>query len=277
MLPNLIVVGAAKAGTTSLHHYLDRHPQIAMSGLKELKFFTRDDWRDELGWYAAQFSDAPVRGESSPTYSMHPYLSSTAERIAELIPDCRLIYVLRDPVQRAIAGYVEHAFLGFESRDIVSALTDIDDPANPHLCPSRYATQLRRFLDCFPAEQLLVVDQWDLLHQRVQTLRDVFDFVGVDPDFTTAAFDEVHNTAAEKVRYNLLGRWLIRKNLFTERADYLYRGPLIPPLRRVLSRPIDRQLPPPAKAQLVAALEPEVEELRRLTGRAWDRWPSYPV
>src|SRR4051794_25988719 len=66
VLPNLLVIGAAKCGTTSLHEYLALHPDIAMSAKKELNFFTRDDWRDAVDWYDAQFPEAPVRGESSP-------------------------------------------------------------------------------------------------------------------------------------------------------------------------------------------------------------------
>ncbi len=88
MLPNLLIIGAAKCGTTSLHEYLGAHPEIFMAGRKELELFTRDDWRERIGWYEEQFPvDAPVRGESTPTYTMAPYLASTSERMHELVPD----------------------------------------------------------------------------------------------------------------------------------------------------------------------------------------------
>src|SRR4051812_10211105 len=86
-LPNLLIIGAAKAGTTSLHEYLNLHPSVFMSSPKELKFFNRPDWREELRAYRAHFPvGAQVRGESSPLYSMAPHLDSIPQRVHETIP-----------------------------------------------------------------------------------------------------------------------------------------------------------------------------------------------
>src|SRR5205823_11980303 len=94
-LPNLLIIGAAKAGTTSLHRYLDLHPSIFMSRSKELQLFNQDDWRERRDWYRAQFpTAAPVRGESSGAYTMHPVLPCVPERIKATIPDARLIYLV---------------------------------------------------------------------------------------------------------------------------------------------------------------------------------------
>src|SRR3954452_11529156 len=143
VLPNLIVIGAAKCGTTSLHEYLTLHPDIAMSAQKELNFFTREDWRSQVDWYAAQFADAQVRGESSPGYTLAPYLPSAAERMYELIPDARLVYLVRDPVDRAVANYTELVMHRLEARSIDDALTEFT-AENPHLCGSRYGSQVER-------------------------------------------------------------------------------------------------------------------------------------
>jgi hypothetical protein len=267
VLPNLIVIGAAKCGTTSLHSYLSAHPDIAMSAKKELNFFVRDGWRDEVDWYAAQFPDAPVRGESSPGYTMAPYLPSTAARIHELVPNARLVYLVRHPVDRALANYVEFVMHRLEQRPVDVALTDTENPANPHLCGSRYGSQAAAFLEHFAPEQLLVVDRDALLRDRRGTLRQVFEFVGVDPAFESGEFDVEHNARESKVRYNDLGMWLIRRGWFTERTGAV-RGPLVKPLRRVLSRSIDATLSPGAREQAMAALRPEVDKLARLTGFA---------
>src|SRR3954451_5516082 len=271
VLPNLVVIGAAKCGTTSLHEYLTLHPDIAMSAQKELNFFTREDWRAKVDWYAAQFADAQVRGESSPGYTLAPYLPSAAERMYELIPDARLIYLVRDPLDRAVANYTELVMHRLETRPIDEALTDFGDPANPHLCGSRFGSQVERFLGHFDRSSLLVLDQADLLTERRQTLRKVFAFVGADADFDSPGFDRTHNTRGSKVRYNDLGMWLLRRGWFTERRGSL-RGPLIPPLRRLLSTPIDDRLSPQARRALGDELRPEVEKLTRLTGfqpRGW--------
>src|SRR3954451_8477086 len=209
VLPNLIVIGAAKCGTTSLHEYLALHPQIAMSANKELNFFTRDDWRSQVDWYAEQFADAPVRGESSPGYTLAPFLPSVADRIHELLPDARLVYLVRDPVDRAVANYTELVMHRLETRGVDEALTDFDDVANPHLCGSRFGSQVERFLRHFDRSRLLVLDQADLLRERQATLRKVFEFLGVDADFDSPGFERTHNTRASKVRYTDLGMWLI--------------------------------------------------------------------
>ena len=106
-LPNLIVIGAQKCGTSSLELYLDLHPEIAMARPKqyELNFFSWEDvWRRGVGWYEQQFRDAPVRGEKSNGYSAWPFWPFVPERMKDVIPDARLIYLLRDPIERLITN-----------------------------------------------------------------------------------------------------------------------------------------------------------------------------
>ena len=278
MLPNLLIIGAPKCGTTSLHEYLALHPDVWMSRNKELKFFTRDDWRDRVEWYEAQFPDpAAARGESTPGYSMYPFLPSVAERAHELIPEARLIYVVRDPIQRAVANFVEFVHLRYEDRSIGDALADVEDPANPHICPSRYATQLELYLRYFDPERVLVIDNADLLEHRDETLREAFHFLDVDPSFTSPEFDRTHNTASVKVRYNDLGFWMVKHGIFTTRRSPFRRGPLVRPLRGLLSRPIDTVLPSSTRERLVATLRPEVTRLRELTGKRFASWSAFPV
>jgi hypothetical protein len=279
LLPNLLIIGSAKSGTTSLHSYLGLHPEIAMSEQKELHFFVRPNWRQKIAWYESCFRDpAPVRGESSPSYTMFPFLPSAAAPAYELVPDAKLIYLVRDPVERTIANYVELYFLTRENRRVDEALGDPENPANPYVCPSRYATQLDHFLKLFPREQVLVVNQVDLLHRRLETLHRVFDFLDVDPTFVSPALDRVHNTRDEKVRYSKPGLWMIKHGIGTTSRRPRQRSPLIRPLRRLLSRPIDETLPPATLERLINILEPEVKRLRQITGQPldWVHFPSAP-
>src|ERR671918_3082855 len=95
-LPNLIVVGGLKCGTTSLHHYLSLHPEVSMSRPKELNFFVAE-LNSDLGpeWYASHFDrDAPVRGETSPHYTNLPRFAGVAERMCSVAPEARLVYMV---------------------------------------------------------------------------------------------------------------------------------------------------------------------------------------
>jgi hypothetical protein len=274
VLPNLLIIGAAKCGTTSLHEYLALHPEVEMSERKELVLFNTRDWRERLDWYATQFTgSAPVRGESSPTYSFYPYLPSVPERVREVIPEARFIYLVRDPIQRAIANYVEMYSLKLEHRSIDVALGD-PDPANPHICSSRYATQLERYLGCFDADRILVLDSGDLRDRRAATLERVFSFLGVDPGFTAAGFEREHNPRTVKVRYGELGWWMVRRGLGTRRPGR--SGHLIRPLRRMLGRPIERKISSATRELLIEELGVEVKRLRALTGLPLD-WPTSPL
>jgi hypothetical protein len=274
MLPNLIIIGAAKAGTTALHHYLGHHPEVFMSRQKELQLFQRDDWREQLGWYERQFPvQAPVRGEGSPAYTLYPFCRDVPGRMRELVPDAKLIYLVRDPVERFVAHYVEHYSLGFETRPFEQVAADLR-PGNQVLAGSRYATQLEQYLESFPSSQILVVDQDELRARRRETLSRVFGFLGVDSGFWSPEFDQLHNQR-KQVRYNGFARWLYRRGLFEPAAR---AGRLLPgPMRRVARRTIGPSISRPLldgelRAGVVAELACEAARFRALTGYRFESW-----
>src|SRR5438093_10024477 len=97
-LPNLVVIGAQKCGTSGLHYYLSLHPEISMSRPKELNFFIAErNWPRGVEWYRRHFDPrAQVRGESSPNYTAFPQHTGVVERLHELLPEPRLVYLIRD-------------------------------------------------------------------------------------------------------------------------------------------------------------------------------------
>src|SRR3954453_11511153 len=140
-LPNLIIIGGVQAGTTSLHHYLSLHPEIAMSRPKELNFFVAE-LNNDLGpdWYASHFdAAAKVRGETSPHYTARPRLEGTAGRMRELIPAARLIYAVRDPIARLLSHYLHNVGGGYETRSLDEVL---DERSSAYVDRSRYAYPL---------------------------------------------------------------------------------------------------------------------------------------
>lgn len=200
-LPNLIVIGAMKCATTALHRYLDSHPDIAMARRKELNFFFGDargdgggtgaaawhrgNWHRGLDWYASQFDHGRVRGESSPGYTSPAHMQ-VAERMAAVVPEAQLVYLVRDPIDRAVSQYRHHRTDGTERRSPSEALLD---PDSQYLARSRYYTRLRPYLERFPREQVMICSQEDLLRRRRQTVSELYRFVGVDDDFSSPVHD----------------------------------------------------------------------------------------
>lgn len=186
-LPDLVVIGAMKCGTTALHGLLDRHPSIAMAAAKELNFFVgpasgggdwhAGNWHRGLRWYQAQFDGgAEVRGEASPGYTSPSHPEAPA-RLAAVVPRARLVYLVRDPVDRAVSQYRHHVRDGTERRPAREALLD---PASQYVARSRYAERVAPFLSYFAPERVLVVLQEELRTRPAVTLASIFRFAGVD-------------------------------------------------------------------------------------------------
>jgi hypothetical protein len=276
LLPNLIVVGAAKAGTTSLHNYLDEHPDITMSADKEMRFFTDPECRSWAGRYQDYFAaGSRYRGESTPQYTKWPLFPGVADRIAELAPDARLVYLLRDPVERTLAEYVEEATWGVMSDDIDELLLDADQPHNRLVAPSRYATQLRELRRRIDPDRILVVDLADLAEQPVETMARVFAFLDLPAIELDAEALSPRNAWGFKGTHPAWYRALRRPALIrlvhrlpTERLETLRAF-----VRRRISKPVERPEPSAETlARLRAVLAPEVAELRELTGLPFARW-----
>ena len=206
-LPNLVIIGAMKCGTTSLHHYLDLHPDVAMSRPKELNFFIGPDhgtaapawsqgnWHRGPDWYAARFDPAaPVRGEASPGYTS-PSHPQVAGRMAALIPGARLVYAVRDPIRRAVSQYGHHCREGSETRSPEEALLD---PGSQYISRGRYFERLAPFLAAGFGAQLAIVAQEQLHAQRRGTLRALFAHLGVDDGYWSDAMAERRNASPER-------------------------------------------------------------------------------
>jgi hypothetical protein len=275
MLPNLLIIGAGKCGTTSLHSYLQVHPEIFMSRQKELGYFSSDDWRERRSWYESHFADANgerIRGESTPQYTQHPFRADTAERVHELVPDAKLIYLVRDPITRLVSQWVE-----LRSRNKVPDWEVWRQGVHPEdrlVATSRYAFQLQRYREYFPDERILVLDNDDLKSDRAATLRRVFAFLEVDDTFESDAFETELNTRASKGQPRINMR--LWKDVVVPAADRLppnARRRLGRPIRRLLTRDIERpQVDDELRARLEGILAPEVEWLRGHTGQKFAGW-----
>lgn len=271
-LPDFVVIGAMKAGTTSLYHHLRAHPDICMSKMKETDYFS-DKLNHSLGqkWYRAQF-EHPDRlcGECSPNYTKYDIFPRVPQLLAHDAPDARLIFLARDPVARFVSHYGHSWQLGHMDLDPAQVL---DSRNGTHMLEtSRYNAQIAQYLQHFDRTQILFLD-FDQLRRDPQAVLDqVCDHIGA-ARFTIGAI-KTQNDAASIAR---MPRGVQR--LWRSRA-----GRMLDPLvsrgmrdfgRRLLARGRPRQAPvlgPEILEQARIALAEDAARFRTLTGLSFDQW-----
>ena len=272
MRPNFLVIGAMKAGTTSLHRELGTHPDVFMSERKELHFFVAEkNWGRGTTWYEEHFAGAEGHraiGECSPSYSQADVFEGVADRVVATLPDVRIVYLLREPVDRMRSMYVHQVAAGREQRPIEIALRD-----DPHyLHSSRYAWQLEHYLRVVPTNRIHIATFEGLRDDRAAVMRAMHHFLGVRP--TAIDHPPVHAGAASDRR----ARRPIAGSL-AHVPGYRSIVDRVPPrLRRAGNRVLRaRQTPeatmsPALRAELVDRLRPDVERLRELLGTGAPHW-----
>jgi len=252
VLPDFIIIGAQKGGTSSLYRYLTEHPTVAPGVGKELHYF---DWHFHRGtsWYRAHFPTAVYRevfrartgqrlvaGEASPYYLFHPH---TPKRVKALLPNVKLIALLRDPVERTLSAYHHQVRRGGEPLSLLEALdrepdrladeTDRlrrDEAYNSfahrrfsYLSRGIYADQLDAWFRMFPREQLLVIRSEDFFDNPAAIFGQVLDVLGLPawqprkfPRFNSAEYAGMDPAVRQRLidyfaphnqrLYDLLGR-----------------------------------------------------------------------
>jgi hypothetical protein len=212
-LPNFLLIGAMKAGTTSLYHYLQGHPQVFVPQYKAPEYFVAEsNFRRGIDWYRKQFAGAgPAAlavGEASNAYAKYPKFDGVPQRIANCIPDVRLVYIVRDPIARIRSHYQTRVAEGTERLPFDEAIF-----TNAiYLNYSRYALQIDRYLECFRREQMIVITAEDLRLQRAVTVRAVYEFLGVDPTFSPGDLEREFYQTKDRAVHSPIPLWL-RKGL----------------------------------------------------------------
>ena len=222
MLPSFVIIGAMKGGTTSLYQYMRYHPDVFMPTPKEINFFNRH-WDAGSAWYEEHFqgsAGATAVGEASPNYTKAHHWPDTAPRMASMIPDARLIYILREPVERMRSHYQHHVAAGKESRSIDRALREVGDVnTQDYHNTSRYAFQLEQFYSHFSAEQIHVTTTERLRDHRPEVLREIFQFIGVDEEWLPPNIERLAHRTANKIMYNRVGAYLRNFDNYRTLAD----------------------------------------------------------
>ncbi len=290
-LPNAIVIGGTKSGTTALFWYLDEHPEIYMGPRHHIGYFAYAV--DESGellygdpelhhWpittlaeYEALFTDAgdaKVVGDVSPIYLETPH---AAARIHEMLPTARIICSLRNPVDRAYSDYL--MYLRKQGRRRIEPSRDLAlsaewvQPESHWMRLGRYHEQLSRYFDLFPREQLHIFLSQDLMEHTLETVQGVYRFLGVAPDFEPD-LSTPHNVGGVPS-----SMWLER--LLTNRFFRSALKPIVPRgfadrLRKLRTSNMDKPPPLPAelRRQMTEHLEEQITKCAGLTGLDLDHW-----
>jgi hypothetical protein len=286
--PTFLIIGAMKGGTTSLHSYLDEHPEIQMTAVKETNFFSGPpegnpyaDGAERIGRlddYERLFDPAvAVRGEASPSYTMYPRRQRVPERIKEIVPEARFVYVVRDPVERLVSHYHHSLSVDGRRQSLREALGDYSDTSCPLTIPGFYAAQLERYLVHFPPERFLVVDQADLRQRRAATLREIFAFLAVDESFVSPHFEREMNAGRDLRTHSnavvLLRRARTRVGPLWRSLPVGMRRSIRSSVHRVAGRPLETPtLDDGLRVELQELYVEDVTRLRELTGKPFSSW-----
>jgi len=250
-LPNFIVAGAKKAATTSLYEYLNQHPQVYMSPIKETKFFAYEPNNPDhvnadhhkfpirtLADYTALFAAAGAAraiGEASPIYvsSLH-----AVQQIAQRLPHVKLIFSLRNPIDRAYSAYVMRVRGGYEPRSVEDAFQEDLDL----LKDKTYYKQLLPWYEHFDRKQIKIVLFEDIKQDSVRVTQALYDFIGVDATFVpdTSRQHMIGGLPKSRLRQNVINflrryrflRFYLPKTVRSQFTDYaranLTKAPELP-------------------------------------------------
>ena len=244
-----------------------------MSSEKELNFFIEEkNWPRGVDWYASRFrGGTPVRGESSPNYASASRVPGSAARMAAVVPDARLVYVVRDPIERLISDWIHVVADEGEWRPFLEAALD----EARSLDRSRYWRQISEYLAHYTASNIHVIELTDLRDRREETLRGLLTFLDVDPDVPLPDL-RLHRTE-NKRRKTALG-WRIKRSTLGRRIDTLpqwIRWPAnnrlyrYPPFARRIERPV---LSDHDRAEIAERLRDDTNRFREFAGRDFAHW-----
>jgi hypothetical protein len=270
-LPTFIVIGAMKCGTSSLHEYLNRHPEVSMSTPKEPSYFVHNRGRD-LEWYKDRFEDqTPIRGESSTHYTKYPIHEGVPKRMCALLPGVKLIYLVRPPVDRLLSHYVFNYARGKERRSLKNILRPLNDQ-NPYLSLGKYFMQIEKYLNFYSRDKIIIVESRSLKNEKEKTLKSIFDFVGADPNQYNFDLEIRKNDSNDLDAKTSFGRMLLESKL----VRWLVQN-APSELVRWLEYPFERPVPQPrlSEQQRCALNEyyrQDVKHLRAFTGLALESW-----
>ena len=288
-MPNFLIIGAMKSGTTALYYYLEQHPEIYMSPVKEPNFFSSQepanvaDTVTHIGTYQHLFRGASGEkaiGEASHSYLYEP---GAAAEIRRYIPEAKLIAILRNPIERAYSHFLHMVRSGTEPlNDFAQALQEEvagihkERTGQDYIGRGLYYDQLERYFGTFPREQIRVYLYEDLSDAPIRTVQDAFRFLEVDDSFVPDV--SLRRNVSGNPKYKALDGLLRRQS----RIKHAAKVHLPARMRWRLSKAFDdlktRNLvdPPPLRSevrrQLILVFREDILKVQELIHRDLSGW-----
>ena len=287
--PNLFIIGAMKSGTTYLAKILNLHPSVFICDPEEPSYFVEPrqlsrvwPYMWEQGYWRSQedylrlfeaAGDVKIRGEASTNYAKRPFIMGIPEKLRRFNPDARLIYIMRDPVERTISHYWHAVRYDVERRPLLDAIKQ--EPNYRDF--SYYAMQLEPFFEVFGREKIKILTLEELLGDTENSIKSVFSWLNVDPLLSVSPeFFKPENTTPEVVNvFNHFGgveRWMRQRRL-----GRLVNSFVPKPIRHIgahFVQKIDRRTVD--KSEVIRFLRPiqqrQTEELAHMLKRKFPEW-----
>lgn len=274
-LPNFLVVGAQKSGTTSLHEILSEHPQINMSKVKEINFFTLDkNYQKGVEFYSSFFDSGTLEdpiaiGESSPGYMCYP---GVAEKIKKDLGNIKIVMILRDPIKRAFSQYWDNRR---QLSEPLNEQTIVDRYLNENYSPGErgyfsrgvYINYIKVYERNFGRRNLYIMFLEDLISNPKEQLQNLYSFIGVD---INQGFQTLPNAAnSSKIYINPFYSFLFKHNKYCEYLPVHARRFFLFGKEKIFKY----QLPEDSILKEVKAFyKPFNEELENYLDRKLDKW-----
>ena len=280
-LPNFIIIGAGKCGTTSLHNYLDQHPEIYISPVKETNFFLNENIKQKLKpWgvietleeYYSLFESASasqILGEISTNYYAY---SDSAQLIFNALPNVKIIAILRNPADRAFSSYQMFVRYGTEKR----TFEEVMSPEIKYVKRGFYYSELLPFYQVFPTENIKILFFDDLVKNPNFFLQDFFLFIGVDPNFAPDMSKKgregglpknyiLHQLLTQDNPIRMFARNILRKLLPLEKRQNIRNSLVKNNIEKVKLSPENRE-------KLINIYRQDILKLQDLVNRDLSNW-----
>ena len=286
MKVDFFIVGAPKAGTTSLYHYLDEHPQVVMSSQKEPDYFS-DKAIHEQGMYYVKNrvntldnyeslfvqKESVVYGESSVSYLFY---DNVAEDIKKYNPNAKIIIMLRNPIERAFSHYLMDYRLGLINDSFENIITKKSKHKNAHLFyqqyieVSKYSNQIQRYVDFFEMENILFIDYENFKKNVSKTVDQVYDFLNISTEFAADVNTKYNAFTMPKNK----GIRLIYSFVFLRKTlIFLFPLYLLKSIRVLLFKADEKpEILNETRSQLRIIFNEDIKKLEEVLGKDYSKW-----